>query len=336
MILLKLIAILFVFNACTGKISTTESPEGSVDILEIKKDSLESDIDSFQINENNSIKETARDETIINPEENKPNDSNSEVITPQIQETFESEEDPITPTEDEVEDTIILETVDEEKPPIAVKEGPDHNKLNRILKAYVSASGNVNYKGLKNNQGQLDEYLSELKSNFIKNDWSRNAKMAYWINAYNAFTLKLIIDNYPVKSILDLHGGKTWDVRWIELGDKKYTLNQIENEILRPVYKDPRIHFAVNCAAKSCPLLLNEAWTEGNLEVNLERQTIAFINNTSENQISANEVHVSKIFEWYSEDFGDLISYLNKYSKIKISPNASISFNEYSWALNKQ
>ena len=87
-------------------------------------------------------------------------------------------------------------------------------------------------------------------------------KMAYWINVYNAFTIKMIVDNYPVSSITKLHGGKPWDVKWIELGEKKYSLNEIEHNILRPQFKDARIHFAVNCAAQSCPPILNKAWTE--------------------------------------------------------------------------
>ena len=104
---------------------------------------------------------------------------------------------------------------------------------------------------------------------------------------------------------------------------------------MRPTYKDARIHFAVNCAAKSCPPILNHAWTEKNLNSYLEKQTKLFINNPKVNNISADKVVLSKIFEWYGEDFGDLISYLNKYSKTKINPGAEITFMEYEWALNE-
>ena len=126
---------------------------------------------------------------------------------------------------------------------------------NGLLRKYVNSSGKVNYKGFKSDKSKLDAYLKELENNPIQENWSKAKKMAYWINAYNAFTIKLIVDNYPISSITKLHGGKPWDVKWIKLGGQTYSLNNIENDILRPKYKDARIHFAVNCAAKSCPPL---------------------------------------------------------------------------------
>lgn len=216
----------------------------------------------------------------------------------------------------------------------AVVNKPDHAAFDKLLKKHVSSSGAVNYAGLKSDKALLGSYLEDLSTNGIKNNWSSSEKLAYWINAYNAFTLKLIIDNYPIKSITDLHGGKPWDVKWIALGDKKYSLNQIENEIIRPQFKEPRIHFAVNCAAKSCPPLLNAAYTASNLESLLESQTRKFINDSDYNKISEGSISVSKIFDWYKVDFGDLISYLNKYSKTKIGNDAKVSFEEYNWALN--
>ena len=120
----------------------------------------------------------------------------------------------------------------------------------------------------------------------------------------------------------------------LKLGSKTLSLNDIENEIIRPTFKEPRIHFAVNCAAKSCPPLLNKAWTASNLEANLEKQTKAFINNSKYNTISSGSAQVSKIFEWYAVDFGDLRTYLNKYSNTKLSSSASINFAEYDWQLN--
>jgi hypothetical protein len=160
-------------------------------------------------------------------------------------------------------------------------------------------------------------------------------KMAFWINAYNAFTIDLIIDNYPVSSILNLDGGKTWDVKRITLGGKKYSLNQIENEILRPVFKDPRIHFALNCAAKSCPPLYNKAFTAENLERALEQRTRQFINDANFNSLTAEKASVSKIFEWYAADFGDLKTYLNKYAVEKLNNSTAIGFLKYNWALNE-
>ncbi len=211
----------------------------------------------------------------------------------------------------------------------------NHDKWDRLLRKYVSAAGKVNYKGIKTDKATLESYLKELEENPIQDNWSKAKKMAYWINAYNAFTVKMIVDNYPVSSITKLHGGKPWDYKWIKLNGQTYNLNNIENDILRPVYKDSRIHFAVNCAAQSCPPLLNQAWTESNLNQLMDKQAIAFINNPKFNTIKKSEVEISKIFEWYAVDFGIIIDYLNKYSNTKIDRNAKVKYKEYDWNLNE-
>ena len=210
-----------------------------------------------------------------------------------------------------------------------------HDSFDEFLKKYVSKTGKVNYKEIKQNKSELNNYLKTLKDNPVQNSWSRNKKLAYWINAYNAFTIKRIIDNYPLNSIMDLDGGKTWDVKWIKIGNKTYSLNQIEHDIIRPQFKDARIHFAVNCAAKSCPPLYNRAYNESNINSYLEKRTKQFINDKNYNQISADKAQVSKIFEWYKEDFGDLRSYINKYSNTNINSNVEIKFKEYDWSLNE-
>ncbi len=214
------------------------------------------------------------------------------------------------------------------------KAGPDHSIWNKLLEKHVSSKGQVDYKGFKEDAAQLDIYLEELVQNPVQSDWPRAHKMAYWINAYNAFTVKLIVDNYPVKSIRNLNEGNPWDVKWIKLGNKTYSLNNIEHDILRPQFNDARIHFAVNCAAKSCPPLANQAFTANNLEELLNKQTRQFINNGTYNNLSTNEVHISKIFEWYKGDFGDIQAYLNKYADKKINEKAKVSYQEYDWALN--
>ncbi len=232
----------------------------------------------------------------------------------------------------EIKNTPKVEKVKKEKKAAPVF---SHDVFDKLLKKNVSARGKVNYNNLKAEEAKLDGYLKALDANPPASGWSKSKKMAYWINAYNAATIKLILKNYPVSSITKLHGGKPWDHKWIPLGGKTYTLNNIENDILRPVYKDARIHFAVNCAAKSCPPLLNRAWTEGNLNSYLEKQTKAFINDPSQNTISADAVEISKIFEWYSADFGNIITYLNKYSNVKIKPGAKVTYKDYNWSLNK-
>lgn len=210
-----------------------------------------------------------------------------------------------------------------------------HDAWNRLLGKHVSAAGKVNYKGFKADQQALDAYLQQLAANPPAGTWPRADQMAYWINAYNAFTIDLIVDNYPVSSILKLDGGKTWDVKRIVLGGKKYSLNQIENEILRPEFKDARIHFALNCAARSCPPLYNKAFTAKNLERALEQRTRQFVNDARFNAISAGKASVSKIFEWYAADFGDLKTFLNKYANVKLNTGAQIGFQEYIWELNE-
>ncbi len=212
---------------------------------------------------------------------------------------------------------------------------PSHAGLDSLLQKYVSENGKVDYKGLKVNKEALYAYCQILTENPVQEDWSREEKLAFWINAYNAFTLKLIVDNYPTKSIMNFDGGKTWDVRRIKLGDKKYSLNQIENDIIRPQFKDPRIHFAVNCAAKSCPPLWNRAYTAANLDSALETRTRAFINDPNFNTLTASKASVSKIFEWYAADFGDLKKYLNKYAATQLRGTAVVAFKEYDWGLNE-
>ena len=224
-----------------------------------------------------------------------------------------------------------------QEPPLKQEEPKvvfSHDLWDQLLRKYVSASGKVNYNGFRNDKAQLQQYLDLLAANPPQSSWSRGKRLAYWINAYNAFTVKLIVDNYPVSSITKLHGGKPWDRQWIKLGSNTYSLNAIENDIIRPKFQEPRIHFAVNCAAKSCPPLLNKAWTADNLERNFEKQTKAFINNSQQNSLKANAVQLSKIFEWYKQDFGNLTNFLNKYSDIQINANAKVSYKEYDWALN--
>ncbi|MFK8162144.1 MAG: DUF547 domain-containing protein, partial [Lewinella sp.] len=101
---------------------------------------------------------------------------------------------------------------------------PDHKAWNTLLQQYVNSAGKVNYAAFKKQEVQLDEYLAELAGNAPTSEWTRREGMAYWINAYNAATIKLILKNWPVKSIMDLHGGKPWDLKWINLGGKTYSL----------------------------------------------------------------------------------------------------------------
>ncbi len=209
-----------------------------------------------------------------------------------------------------------------------------HDAFDQMLRKYVSSSGQVDYAAFKKNKAQLEAYLELLEEFPPQSNWSKNKKLAYWFNLYNAWTIKVVVDKYPVASITNIDGGSPWKVKRVKSGSKTYSLDEVENAVIRPRFKDARIHFAVNCAAKSCPPLLNKAWTESNVPTYLEKQTKAFINDTKFNDISAKKVRISKIFEWYAEDFGDIITYLNKYSNTPINPKAKVEYIEYDWGLN--
>lgn len=209
-----------------------------------------------------------------------------------------------------------------------------HKAFDGLLRKHVSSTGKVNYSGFKSDQAILEGYLKQLEAQPVESGWGKNKKLAYWINAYNAYTVDLIINNYPIKSITDLEGGKPWDKKFIKLNGKTLSLNDIENVIIRPTFKDARIHFAVNCAAKSCPPLMNKAWTASNLQSELEKRTKAFVNDSKHNTIGGGSATISKIFEWYAVDFGNLNDYLAKYNS-SVNSSTSISYNEYDWSLNE-
>jgi|GEM_PF-647355 len=208
-----------------------------------------------------------------------------------------------------------------------------HALFDGLLRKYVSAAGAVNYAGFKREQASLEQYIQSLQGSAPSAGWPRAREMAYWINAYNAVTIKLILDNYPLRSIKDINS--PWDTPLVQLGGRNLTLNNIENDILRPKFGDARIHFAVNCAAKSCPPLWNRAWTESNLDQTLDQRARDFINNPAYNQISASSARVSEIFKWYAEDFGNLHQYLNRYSRVQIGAQVQIQNTTYNWGLNQ-
>ena len=214
--------------------------------------------------------------------------------------------------------------------------GLDHSQFGALLKKHVSVTGAVNYAGFKKDVKLLDEYLKLLSANVPASNTSRNTRLAYWMNAYNAFTIKLILNKYPVASIKDI-SDKPWDIKFIQLGGKTYDLNAIEHEILRKM-GDPRIHVGINCASVSCPRLLNRAFTPENVNAELDKLTRGFIKDRSRNQITPNEIKLSKIFSWFKEDFikkGSLIDWINKYSEVKVKATAKISYLKYDWNLNK-
>ena len=214
------------------------------------------------------------------------------------------------------------------------KEVFDHSGFNALLQKNVSAEGKVNYKTFKEDRTVLRMYLHALGRKTPTENWSKQEKLAYWINAYNAMTIDLIIRNQPIGSIKDIDN--PWKQSLWKLGGDMYNLDTIEHQILRKM-EDPRIHFAINCASFSCPVLLNEAFTAHSVDTQLEALTLGFINDTQRNTITPQAITISKIFKWFSKDFKknqSLIEFLNTYSTIKIQRNAKINYLDYNWELN--
>ena len=218
-----------------------------------------------------------------------------------------------------------------------------HELWDSLVREHVDEQGWVNYEGFIADSNRLNTYL-ELLSQHHPNDrhWSRDEQLAYWINAYNAFTVKLIVDHYPVESIKDIKNGipfvnTVWDIKFIKIEDREYDLNNIEHGIIRPKFKDPRIHMAVNCASISCPKLLNEAFTAKRLDEQLDQAARDFLSDPDKNIIeSASQLKLSKIFSWYSGDFDSVVRFVDKYTETDIDRNPDIEYLDYDWGLNKQ
>lgn len=217
-----------------------------------------------------------------------------------------------------------------------------HTQWTELLNSNVDESGKVNYKGFITEEGKFDVYLSLLSKNPPGSSWTENEKLAYWINAYNAFTVKLVIDNYPLKSIKDIGGAVTmlnssWDIKFFQIGGVDFDLNTIEHEIIRKQFDEPRIHFAINCASISCPKLRNEAYVAEKLDEQLEEQAIGFLHNPLKNKISEKESKVSPLFNWFLGDFtknGTLSDFIQKYHS-KFNEENDIEYLDYDWFLNE-
>lgn len=222
-----------------------------------------------------------------------------------------------------------------------------HAPFDGLLKKHVDARGMVNYRGFLADSSQLSTYCASI-SNTLPNDqnWSKDEQLAYWINAYNAFTIQRVLRGLPVKSIRQLGGDKTlintvWDQRFIRLGKEKYCLNDLEQRLIRKRFDEYRIHFALVCAAMSCPKLRREAYVGPRLNAQLEDQSKDFINDPAKNRLTpAGAPQVSEIFNFYPGDFkkngNSIQATINKYATQKISPDAKLAYLPYNWALNTQ
>lgn len=224
----------------------------------------------------------------------------------------------------------------------------DFTPVNEFMQKYVKG-GNVNYEQVMNDNA-LKEYITQVRNTEPYNIEDGNERLAFWINAYNAFTIKLITDHYPLKSILEIEektGTDPWKINFIEMaGGRKFSLDEIEKEIIIPDYKDPRIHYALVCAAESCPELISEAYLPSKLDEQLNTQAAIFLDDQDKNYLDKKEnaLYLSTIYKWYARDFvrndttvkNHILKYINEGDKNFILKNNTdeINYIDYSWKLN--
>jgi len=227
-----------------------------------------------------------------------------------------------------------------------------HKLLNEVLKTHVVVKqfqSFVNYKKLKKKPETLEKYLRILSAVKQKefNSFSKDQRLAFLINAYNAFTLKIIIDNYPVKSIIDIGSlfKSTWKKKFFILLEKESHLDNIEHNLIRKNFNEPRIHFAVNCASIGCPSLLNAAFEARKLDTQLEASAKNFLSNEKKNYFKNKKLKISKIFKWYGEDFVKKFGSVEKFIAPYLSKNKReqkniankkypLGWTDYDWKLN--
>ncbi|MBV1839987.1 DUF547 domain-containing protein [Photobacterium ganghwense] len=218
----------------------------------------------------------------------------------------------------------------------------DHSRWQQLLDKYLVVSPQqtlFRYRQVNDtDRYELGHYLRDLAGQDPRR-LNRNEQFAYWVNLYNAMTVKLILDNYPVSSITKLGGLFSfgpWDETLITIAGQKLTLNDIEHRILRPIWRDPRIHYVVNCASQGCPDLQPQAFTAANHDALLEQSAKRFINSRKGVAVEQDKVRLSSIYDWYASDFGNLSqlqAHLNQYRQQPVQLN-HVRY-DYNWALNE-
>jgi hypothetical protein len=232
--------------------------------------------------------------------------------------------------------------------------GFDQHAWDVLLKKHVvvldgGKASQVRYAGMAQDRSALRVYLEQLSK--VRQEefdrWPREEQMAFLINAYNAFTVEKILARYPdIGSIWDfgkLFGNPFKDEFFVLLGQKR-SLDWIEHEKLRQTYRDPRIHFAVNCASVGCPMLREEAYVAARLEAQLEAQARRFLSDRSRNRLREERLEVSKIFDWFKEDFEPRAAYFARYAEVLSDDpkgrsaiaggRLALRFLDYDWSLN--
>jgi len=233
-------------------------------------------------------------------------------------------------------------------PALAPASSFDHRNaaFDALLKQHVN-DGWVDYAALKANPERLDSYLAQLaavsEANF--NSWPEKQRLAFLINLYSAATLKLIVDHYPVKSIKDIGGAFSgpWKQDAVRLFGKVTTLDNLEHGIIRQQYHDPRVHFALVCAAKGCPPLRSEAYTADRLDEQLDDQGRTFLAQSQKNRVDAGArvIYLSPIFKWFAGDFeaksGSVLKFVEPFLPEKghaVTDGFKTKYTEYDWSLN--
>lgn len=226
----------------------------------------------------------------------------------------------------------------------ALAQGVDNSAYASLLDKHLE-NGLVDYAGLKAEEYKLDAYL-DLMSNVDVDSLDSDSRLAFWINAYNAWTLKLILRDYPdVESIKDYGGFFTspWEIDMVEAEGELYTLDEVEHGIIRKRFDEPRIHFAVNCASMSCPPLRAEPYAGDKLDRQLEEQTVEFINDPENTYFKDGTLYVSRIFKWYAEDFvpPGVAEFVARHARGSLRAeleaaggDIEVKYLEYDWSLN--
>ena len=222
-----------------------------------------------------------------------------------------------------------------------------HDLWEAELQRFVDKDGWVDYEAWDKNESGLDKYIALLSENHPNVEhWTEDERLAYWINAYNAYTVKLVLDHWPLKSIKDIRpDGKgfinsVWDIKFIEIEGHKYDLNNIEHGIIRPKFQDNRIHVAVNCASVSCPPLLDHAYRADQLDEQLDAQVASFLAGPRNDLSDPDNPKLSSIFKWYKPDFdwngGSLPKFVSSHSDYVLPKGVDFAFLDYDWGINSQ
>jgi len=221
---------------------------------------------------------------------------------------------------------------------------PLHATFDRLLDTYVR-DGAVDYKawsGSDVDKAALGDYVEQL-TELDPEQWPAHDALAYWINLYNAATLRLVLGNYPLASIKDLGGflkTSPWERKVVIVGGRELTLNEIENKIIRPTFADPRIHFALNCASMGCPPLAAEAYIPARLGEQLDTACRTALNRDQWVRVDGETIMLTKIFDWYGDDFrangGTVLGFVRRYHDGSLPKgDPKIQFMSYDWSLNQ-